>query len=144
MKEKDEIGDTDSEIGLAEQEFANYCEANEIDHDELAMEDEDCEGFRKIKSRFIKAINEKRLVVDGTKLVYTVSHFSETAGDRLTISRPKGKDFIAMDGFKETQQVQKFNAFIASICGREKSYVSRLDMKDRLFLQDIGTLFITA
>ena len=144
MKEKDKIGDTDSEIGFAEQEFANFCDANEIDHDELAMEDEDCEGFRKIKSRFIKAINEKRLVVDGMKLVYTVSRFSETAGDKITISRPIGKDFLSMDGLKDTQQMHKFNAFLASITRKENSYISRLDFKDRGFLNDIGTLFITA
>jgi hypothetical protein len=49
-----------------------------------------------------------------------------------------------MDGFKETQQMQKFNAFCASIAGKEKSFISKLDIVDRQFIQDIGTLFITA
>jgi hypothetical protein len=132
------------EISFEEQEFNNYCDANEIDHDEISMDDDDRASFLKIKNRFIKAAKEKRLIVDGVKLVYTISRFSETAGEKLVISRPKGKDFIAMDGFKDSQQMQKFNAFIASIAGKEKSYVARLDGKDRQFLQDIGTLFITA
>jgi hypothetical protein len=134
----------ESEINFAEQEFINYCDANEIDHDEGVMDDDDRKAFGKIKGRFMKAVNEKRLVVDGTKLIYTVSHFSDAAGEKLTISRPRGRDFIAMDGFKDTQQMQKFNAFISSIAGKEKSYVSRLDVLDRQLLQDIGTLFITA
>jgi hypothetical protein len=140
--EKDESAGTG--IDFAEQEFINYCEANEIDHDEGVMDDDDRKAFKKIKGRFMKAVNEKRLVVDGTKLIYTVSRFSDTAGEKLTISRPRGRDFIAMDGFKDTQQMQKFNAFISSTAGKEKSYVSRLDVLDRQLLQDIGMLFITA
>ena len=131
-------------ITFEEQEFYNWCDANEIDHDESVMDDDDSKAFQKIKARFRKAVNQKRLIVDGTKIIYTVSRFSKTAGDKLTISRPIGKDFIAMDGFRDTQQMQKFNAFIASIAGKEKSYVSQLDIFDRQFLQDIGTLFLTA
>jgi hypothetical protein len=146
MKNEDEITaeNAEKQNDFAEQEFVNYCEANDIDHDEMAMDDDDRKAFAKIKNRFMKAVNEKRLVVDGTTLVYTVSRFSQTEGEKLTISRPTGRDFIAMDGFKDTQQMQKFNAFIASMAGKEKSYVSRLDVTDRQFLQDIGTLFITA
>jgi hypothetical protein len=106
------------------------------------MEEDDRKDFDKIKRRFVKAIEEKRLVVDGTTLEYTVSRFSKSAGAVYTISRPTGKDFIAMDGFKETQQMQKFNAFLASIAGVEKSAIARLDTKDRQFIQDIGTLFL--
>jgi hypothetical protein len=132
----------DKEISFAEQEFINWCDANEIDHTEEDMEEEDRKDFQKIKKRFMRAVNAQRLVVDGTKLVYTISKFSETSGQKLTISRPTGRDFIAMDGFKETQQMMKFHAFIASIAKTEKSFVARLDMVDRQFLQDIGTLFL--
>jgi hypothetical protein len=142
-EEKKALG-AENEPSFEEQEFYNWCDANEIDRDESAMDDDDRKAFQKIKGRFVKAVNAKRLVVDGTKAIYTVSHFSEAAGEAITISRPRGKDFIAMDGFKDTQQMQKFNAFISSIAGKEKSYVARLDVLDRQFLQDIGTLFLTA
>ena len=146
---KDELNNAEDGIeqekSLAEQEFINYCEANEIAYAEEDMDDESRADFAKIKKRFMKAVNAKRLVIDGTKLTYTVSKFSEgAAGDKLIISRPIGKDFIAMDGMKETQAMSKFNAFIASISGKEKSYIAKLDVLDRQFLQDIGTLFLTA
>jgi hypothetical protein len=131
-------------VSFAEQEFINYCDANDIDHNETDMEEEDRKDFIKMKKRFIKLVDAKRLVVDDVKLIYTVSRFSASAGDKLTISRPKGRDFLAMDGFKETQSMNKFNAFLASIVGKDKSYVALLDAADRQFLQDIGTLFITA
>jgi hypothetical protein len=133
------------EISFEEIEFVNFCEANEIDHDELSMDDDDRKGFAEIKNRFIKAVKQKRLVIDGTKLEYTISKFSAaSAGEKLIISRPTGKDFFAMDGFRETQKMQQFNGFVASLAGKEKSYIARLDIKDRQFLQDIATLFITA
>jgi hypothetical protein len=128
---------------LGEQEFFNWCDANEIDRIAENMEDEVRKDFEKIKRRFEKAVDEKRLVVEDTNITYTISRFSKThAGQTLTIKRPTGKDFIAMDGFKETQQMQKFNAFLASIAGTEKSFIARLDTKDRQFIQDIGTLFL--
>jgi hypothetical protein len=127
---------------LAEQEFNNYCDANEIDRELENMEDEDRDAFIKIKKRFMKAVKEKRVVVDGVKLLYTVSKFSPSRGQQFTISRPTGKDFMAMDGFKDTQQMNKFNGFIASIAGTERSAVARLDIADRQFLHDIGTLFL--
>jgi hypothetical protein len=129
---------------LAEQEFISYCDANEIDRTEEDMDDESRADFLKIKKRFMKAVDEKRLYVEGTSLVYTVSRFSSSKGESLTVSRPVGRDFIAMDGLKDTQQMSKFNAFLASLTGKEKSYIAKLDIKDRQFLQDIGTLFLTA
>jgi hypothetical protein len=139
-----ENAETDGKAkSLGDQEFCNWCDANEIDRAVEDMEEEDHKDFLKIKRRFAKAVDEKRVVVDGTTIKYTVSRFSKNAaGQVLTITRPTGRDFIAMDGHKETQQMQKFNAFLASIAGTEKSVIARLDIKDRQFIQDIGTLFL--
>jgi hypothetical protein len=38
--------------------------------------------------------------------------------------------------------MQRFQAFIASIAKTEKSLVASLDIEDRQFLVDIGTLFL--
>jgi hypothetical protein len=135
--------DASVEANLAEREFANYCEANGFDHDEDSMDDDDRKDFLKIKKRFVKAVVDGRVMVDGTSIVYTVSERStKDAGQKITIRRPVGKDFLSMDGFKDTQQMKKFQAFIASFCGQEKSFVARLDIADRQFLQDVGTLFL--
>jgi hypothetical protein len=107
------------------------------------MDDDDRKDFLKIKKRFVKAVDDGRIVVDGTSLGYTVSrHSAKDAGQKITIRRPVGKDFLAMDGFKDTQQMNKFQAFVSSFCGQEKSFVARLDIADRQFLQDVGTLLL--
>jgi uncharacterized protein YlxP (DUF503 family) len=138
----DEGDEGDEETSLGEREFINWCDTNEIEHSEEDLDEDAREDFVKIKKRFIRAVNDRRLIVDGTKLKYTVSKFSKTAGQELVISRPIGRDFMAMDGFKETQQLQKFHAFIASITKTERSFISSLDITDRQFLQDIATLFL--
>jgi hypothetical protein len=146
MKDNELETETENESeakSLGEQEFFNWCDANEIDRTVEDMEDDDRKDFERIKKRFVKAVDEKRIVVEGTSITYTISRFSKSnTGQTLTIRRPIGKDFISMDGFKDTQQVQKFSAFLASIAGTEKSVIARLDAKDRQFIQDIGTLFL--
>jgi hypothetical protein len=136
----------DSEITFEEQEFYNWCDANDIDRAVDGMDEEDLKSFEKFKHRFAAAVREKRLVVDGDKLVYTVSERSPTKGRELIISPPNGRAMLAMDGYKETQQQQKLQAFMAAISGVEKrniADIATLNKKDYLFLQDVATHFLT-
>ena len=149
MKENDYTADgivneNENAASFSEQEFANWCEANEIDHDENDMDEESLKDFLRIKKRFVKTVKVKRLVVDGTMLIYTVSKFSKAAGTQLTISRPDGANIIAMDGNKGAGQLQKFQGYLASIAKTEKSFIARLDISDYQFLADIGTLFLVS
>ncbi|UTC65216.1 hypothetical protein E4O00_03380 [Treponema sp. OMZ 788] len=124
-------------------EFEKYCEANEIDYDESAMSDEDIEGFKPLKERFVKACMAGRVEVDGTEIKYTVSQFSsKNGGDVVTIKRPAGKSFIAMDGSSDKQSVKKLQAFFSAMTGKETSYFSNLDVKDWLFFQGVAILFL--
>jgi hypothetical protein len=135
----------ETEKSFEGEEFIRYCEANSLDYNEEDMDEDDRKGFRAIKKWFMKAVKEKRLVVDGVKLLYTISEYSkDSAGKEIAIRRPIGRDFMAMDGLRETQSVQKLNGFIASMCDQEKSFVARLDILDRQFLEGVGTLFLTA
>jgi len=133
---------------LAEQEFTAYCEANEIDCDELAMDEDTLKDFVKIKKRFVRAITEKRLVVNGCKIEYTVSDKSVgMAGQKITIGRPTGRTMLAMDGYKDSQQASKLLAYMAALCNMSKTEIhkiSGLDKKDHQIIQDAAILFLTA
>ncbi|MCL2410070.1 MAG: hypothetical protein FWC97_00360 [Treponema sp.] len=140
--------DSYDDMTLAEQEFFSYCEANEFDYDEAGMEEDSRRDFVRIKKRFTKAIVEKRLVVDGCKIIYTVSNRSpkETAGTKFTIARPNGRALLAMDGLKDTQQQTKLMHYIAALCRVAKhdiGKISSLDKKDYQVLQDVAILFLT-
>jgi hypothetical protein len=147
MPEENENAErADSEVTFEEQEFYNWCDANDIDHAVDGMDEDDRKGFEKLKRRFAAAVREKRLVVDGNKLIYTVSERSPARGKELTISPPNGRAMLAMDGYKETQQQQKLQAFIAAISGVEKrniADIATLNRKDYQFLQDVAVLFLT-
>jgi hypothetical protein len=131
---------------LAEQEFMSYCEANDIDCDESAMNEEDATAFKPIKESFIKACRAGRVVVDGKNIEYTISSFSPEgyAGNKLTIGRPNGNAMLAMDGYKDTQSMHKLQAYASAITGKETKYFSNLDNCDWMFVRNIATLFLSA
>jgi hypothetical protein len=136
----------ESEITFEEQEFYNWCDANDIDRGIDGMDDDDRKSFLKIRRHFTRAIKEQRLVVDGDRFTYTVSERSPNAGEKFTVKRPNGRAMLAMDGYKENQQNQKLIAFIAAICSVEKrdiAKISALDDKDYKVLQDVAILFLT-
>jgi hypothetical protein len=136
-----------SEITFEDQEFFNWCDANDIDHAIEGMEDDERRSFLKMRRHFTTAIKEKRLTVDGDQFVYTVSEKSPNSGDRFPVRRPNGRAMLAMDGYKENQQNQKLIAFIAAISGVEKrdiAKISALDDKDFKVLMDVAILFLTA
>jgi hypothetical protein len=110
------------------------------------MDEDDRKSFEKIQRHFTTAIKEKRLTVDGDKFTYAVSERSPTAGAKLIVSRPNGRAMLAMDGYKETQQQQKLQSFIAAITRTEKrdiKNIAELDKKDYQLLQDVAILFLT-
>jgi hypothetical protein len=136
-----------TETGFEEQEFYNWCDANDIDRAVDGMDEDERKSFEKIKRHFVAAVQEKRLVVDGNKIIYTVSDRSPNAGTELVINYPNGRAMLAMDGYKDNQQQQKLQAFIAAISGVQKrdiQTVATLGKKDYQLLQDIAILFLTA
>jgi len=135
-----------ADISFEKQEFYNWCDANDIDHETEAMDEDDLKAFQKIEKHFTAAVKEKRITIDGDKFIYTVSERSPNAGDKFTVGRPNGRAMQAMDGYKATQTNQRLQAFIAAICGVEKrdiSKISRLDTKDYKVLEDVAILFLT-
>jgi hypothetical protein len=140
-KEKEKITNE-----LAEREFENYCEANDIDFDETGMNEDEKESFHAIKRRFLKFCRAGRIEVDGLKLKYTISDFSPKGFAKKVVifSRPSGKSFIAMDSFKDRENVHKLQAFASAATGEDVSFFSTIDNSDWLFFRDLVTLFLSA
>ena len=129
----------------AEAEFIRYCEINEFLHDELAMEDDEKESFSDIKQRFIRACMSGRVEVDGNSLKYTLSKFSPEGfrGESVTIQRPIGNAFSAMDSFKDRESIHKLHGFMSAMTGKEVKYFSKIDISDWKFFQAISQLFLS-
>ena len=141
-----ETDENEAENSFEQQEFYNWCDANDIDRAVEAMDEDDQKGFLKIQRHFVTAIKEERLVVDGNKFTYTVSDLSPNAKEKFIVRRPNGRAMLAMDGYKPNSQNQKLQAYIAAICGvtkRDINKISELDDKDYKILQDVAILFLT-
>jgi hypothetical protein len=151
MKENETGADNAAAIGTkidretAESEFNLFCENNGIEHDETAMNDEEKESFADIKKRFIKACMEGRAVVNGQSIEYTVSQFSPEnfKGNTITIKRPGGNAFAAMDSFREKESVHKLLGFMSAMTGQEVKYFSKLDILDWKFFSSVSSLFLS-
>jgi len=141
MKEKNE-----NDIGFAEQEFYAWCGANDIDCDTAGMNEDELRSFERVKKAFAKAVQEKRLVVDGGSFTYTISDKSPGAGEKLTVSPPNGRAWSAMGEAKNGNGIQMLQFFMASMCGiarKDIEGITRLAGKDYKLLQGVAALFLT-
>jgi hypothetical protein len=129
----------------AESELILFCENNRIEHDENAMNDEEKETFSNIKKRFIDSCMEGRVEVDGRNLKYTVSEFSPEnfSGNIITIKRPGGHAFAAMDGWKDHESVHRLMGFMSALTGKEVKYFSKIDAVDWQFISAVSKLFLS-
>jgi hypothetical protein len=129
----------------ATNEFIRYCESNRIEYEESAMNDEEKESFLDIKKRFIDACMEGRVEVDHRIIKYTVSDISPEgfANETVTIKRPSGNAFSAMDGWKEKESVHKLLGFMSAMTGKDVKYFDKLDIIDWKFFSSIASLFLS-
>jgi hypothetical protein len=129
----------------AEAEFMRYCEGNDFETDDTAMNDDEKESFADIKKKFIKCCREGRVEVDGMNLKYTVSKLSPEgfAGNVVTIKRPGGNAFAGMDNFKDRESVHKLHGFMSAMTGKEVKYFSKVDIADWKFFQAVSSLFLS-
>jgi len=129
----------------AESEFDLFCDNNEIEHDEAAMNDDEKASFSTIKRSFIKACMDGRAEVDGTSIKYTISKFAPEGfrGDVLTLKRPGGHAFSAMDGYSDAKNVARLVAFMSAMTGKDTKYFSKIDGLDWKFIRDIANLFLS-
>jgi hypothetical protein len=128
----------------AESEFVLFCDNNEIEHDEVAMNDDEKESFNIIKRSFVKACMSGRAEVDGTSIKYTISKFAPEGfrGDVLTLKRPGGHAFSAMDGYSDAKNVARLVACMSAMTGKDTKYFSKIDGLDWKFIRDIANLFL--
>lgn len=129
----------------AEKEFNTFCENNGIEYDMAAMNEDEADSFKDIKNRFVKACMAGRVEVDGRSIKYTISNFSPDGfkGNVVTINRPAGQSFSAMDDFKDNQGQKRTMAFCSAMTGKDVKYFSKIDIIDYRFFSDAATLFLS-
>jgi len=122
-----------------EQEFENWCDANDFEFDISKMKEDVATATEELKRRFIKAMKQQRLVVKGMELEYTVSKFSPDgfAGDKLILKAPRGNAFMNAG----EDNAKRNMAFMSAMTGKDIGYFGKLDIRDYLFLTAVVGAF---
>lgn len=130
---------------IAEKDFKDWCEANEIDCDMDMMNEEEKKDFEPLKKRIVKAIMEGRCVVDGDELKYTLSAKNEggLSGKEIKVASPTGKTVLGLDGYKDTQGVHKLHGVMSALTGLDIGFFAKMRMSDWSFLQSVAQLFLS-
>ena len=127
-------------------EFNQFCDVWELDNNESSMNDDDIIDFQRLKNQIIKAIRKGRLCLkEDETLEYIISEKTKNekkAGQVLTIKRPTGSTYLAMDKYKDGQGVHKFNAILGEMTKHAPQFFSDFDGIDLKPLQAIVNLFL--
>jgi hypothetical protein len=129
---------------VAEQEFARWAYAMDLNFDPKGLDDEDKENFRRAKERLVRAMEAGHLVVDGEgRMVYT-PQIANKAGERtpLVWNEPRGGDLAAMDQKKAGHDVARMYAVMARMTGVLPITFDSMVARDLKVCQAIVTLFL--
>jgi len=119
-------------------EFMRFCEAMDIDTDyKENRDDDDAKGFFENRAVIVEAIMKGSLIVnDEGEPVYTFK------GTPLTFHEPCGRDFMAMDGKKDTAQFKKMFHLMGSICRTAPNVFANMPQRHLKICQAITIFFM--
>ena len=124
----------------AQAEFDRFCDEWEIDDDKESMNEEERKDFEGHEKRFIEAVKRGRLCFNhDDTLDFTFSRKSVT-GETVTIKRLTGAGVMEMDGLTDKQMMKKTYSLLASMMGKPRQYIAKIDIIDLKPLQAILTL----
>lgn len=129
---------------IAEKEFLQWCEENELETDVSDMSEAQQTVFELAKSKFIQLMKKGRLVIDGSSFEMTLSKFAPEGmkGEKIIVNHPDGKLWIGMDGRKENETAHKTQQAMSALTGKDVGYLSKIDATDWGFLNAVTALFL--
>jgi hypothetical protein len=127
---------------VIEEEFNRFAREWDLDADTTNMSEEDRESFETQKKRVTRQIAAGNAVVDEDgNVTYTLQHPPGSITE-LVFRVPGGDAYMAMDKFKDRQNVHKLNAFMGVMTKTAPSIFSNLDGRDVKFCQAVSALFL--
>jgi len=128
---------------VAEQEFARWAEAMDLDFEPRGWTDDDKQAFTNRKNRLVRAIEKGHLVVDTEgRMVFTPQASPER--DPITFNEPKGATLMAMDKKKAGAQHEKEYSVLAEMSGENAIRFANMQLRDLKICDAILSLFLGA
>lgn len=128
---------------LALEEVKRWAEANDID---LMVKSKDGEDvFDAAVPKLVKCVQQGRLVVnDEDGIEYTISNKSPegVAGEKIVLTAPTTAGYMAMDKYKDKENIHKMLALAAAMTGKDVAWFAKLHNTDYKVITIIVNFFI--
>jgi hypothetical protein len=129
-------------LEVAEAEFERFAGSWNLDTDIETMSIEDRDDFEGHKRKIVRQIQGGRVVINEEgNIIYTLFTPVGTLAE-VTIKRPKGRTYMAMDKIKEGQNIGKLLHFLSSAINQLPGVIKQMDGIDFKFLQAVYMLFL--
>lgn len=138
------MSDTKMSQEMAEKEFERWADSMGLD---FCGTEKEMAAIKSLKGAVVRAFMRGALVLDDDgSLEYTVSDKSPEgiAGDKVKIGEMNGRVWLAMDGYKETEQMHKLASAASALTGKDISWFGKLSGKDFNFFTGVVGLFMSA
>jgi hypothetical protein len=126
---------------VAEDEFARFVEAMDLDVNETQMTSEERDAFRGLKRTILRAMEACRLVIDDNgQPVYTPQVGNNTKP--ITFYEPDGAALMSMDKKKAGENVAKTYAAMGAMTKNDASRFAEMKGRDLKVCQALYLLFL--
>ena len=129
-------------LEVAEAEFARFAQIWDIDVNTDNMSGEDKESFNQQRGRIVNQIMAGHATVDEAGDIRYKLKYPEGSVTELHFRVPKGDAYMAMDKFKDRQNIHKTNAFLGAMTKQPPQLFSNMDARDVKFCQGVVVLFL--
>lgn len=127
---------------VAEKEFADFVDAWDIDANTDAMSGEDREAFAQQKAKIVTQIMKGSASIDEDGNISYRLKKPQDGVTEIVFRIPSGQAYMAMDQYKDRQNVHKMYAFMGSMTKQETKLFSRMDARDTKFCMGVTLLFL--
>ena len=128
----------------AEQEFARFADAWDIDVNTDLMPGEDKESFMQQKGRIVHQIISGSATIDEDGDIHYTLKYPKGETTELHFRVPTGAAYMSMDNFKDRQNINKIYAFIGSMTKQAPKLFANMDARDVKVCQGVAILFLAS
>ena len=134
MSQKEDVVAAD----VAEQEFARFVEAMDLDIDPAGMDADDRRDFEREKGIFLREVRRGRLTIDETGQPV----FSPTEGEPITFYEPTGATLLELDRVKRGKLMKQTHALLAGITKEPPPRFAKMRMRDYKVCTSVMAFFM--
>ena len=127
----------------AELELGHWAERMDLDWDEQYMDEDDLQALEKHQRRLIRSMQDGNVSFDEEGYItYQPTNKKSKHSERITFRERTGASLMAIDRYKDSEQVRKTYAIMSDITGLSPKHFSGLVGNDIKICESIFALLM--